>query len=80
MGQLMVEEAKEYTTSLLGIFSTKGVDSFEKGEREKESELWLQSYVTASADTGRQFMPIIFIINKETEVYNFNPQLLFPLP
>lgn len=22
-------------------------------------------------------MPIIFIINKETEVYNFNPQLLF---
>lgn len=46
MGHLKVEEAKEYTTSLLGIFSTKGEE-----EREKESELWLQSYITASAHT-----------------------------
>ena len=35
MGHLKAEEAKEYTISLLGIFSTKGVDSFEKGERER---------------------------------------------
>lgn len=76
MGHLKAEEAKEYTTSLLGIFSTTGVDSFEKGERERS----LSYGCTAMSLHLQTLPPIIFIINKETEVYNFNPQLHFLLP
>ena len=66
MGHLKVEAAKEYTTSLLGIFSTKGVDSFEKGEREKESELWLQSYVTAPAAIAQ--IPFPFLLSQMNQL------------